>query len=179
MKQLGLARRYARALFASSSAALTLDGDAAALTALAEGFEAGGELRALLLNPALAGGRDAAVAHLSAQAGGSPAAAALVGLLVEKRRARLLPAVAEALRELVDAHHGRRRAIVHTAVELNADRRAALVAALAKRVGAAVEAEFHVDPALIGGVVVRIGGELYDDSLARHLSDLRSRLVAA
>jgi len=65
---------------------------------------------------------------------------------------------------------------VRSAVALTADERAKLERTLVQRFGATVEAEYDIDPALLGGVVVRVGDEVIDGSLAGKLAALREQL---
>lgn len=67
---------------------------------------------------------------------------------------------------------------VTSAVPLTDEERAALEQTLAQRFAGDLEAEYQVDPALIGGVVVRVGDEVIDGSLASKLASLRERLLA-
>jgi F-type H+-transporting ATPase subunit delta len=67
---------------------------------------------------------------------------------------------------------------VRSAVPLTDDERARLEQNLARRFGGALEAEYEVDPTLLGGVVVRVGDEVIDGSLAGKLSVLRERLAS-
>jgi F-type H+-transporting ATPase subunit delta len=67
---------------------------------------------------------------------------------------------------------------VRSAVPLTDDERTALEQTLAQRFGGSLETEYEVDPALIGGVVVRVGDEVIDGSLAGKLSALRERLAS-
>ena len=66
---------------------------------------------------------------------------------------------------------------VKSAVALNPDEKKTLEENLGKRFGANLEAEYDVDPSLLGGVVVRVGDEVIDGSLAGKLSVLRGRLA--
>ncbi len=68
---------------------------------------------------------------------------------------------------------------VRSAVPLRADEKKTLEENLARRFGATLEAEYEVDPSLLGGVVVRVGDEVIDGSLAGKLSVLRGRLAAS
>ena len=54
-----------------------------------------------------------------------------------------------------------------------------IVAALERRLGQEVVAEFRVDPALLGGVVIRVGGEILDGSLRRRAAGLRRQMLRA
>ena len=76
------------------------------------------------------------------------------------------------------AHHleGRKQATFTTATPVDAAEQARLVAEVEKAVGATLSATFAVDPALIGGLVVRVEDTIYDHSVATGLSRLGRRL---
>jgi F-type H+-transporting ATPase subunit delta len=67
---------------------------------------------------------------------------------------------------------------VTSAAELTAKEREELDAALAKHTGKKVQPQFHTDPALIGGAVVRIGSTIYDGSVRAQLDRLRARMIS-
>ena len=79
---------------------------------------------------------------------------------------------------MLDARQGITQATVTSAADLTAEERAELDAALAKLTGKKVQAQFHTDPALIGGAVVRIGSTIYDGSVRAQLDRLRARMIA-
>ena len=68
------------------------------------------------------------------------------------------------------------RAEVTTAIPISADRAKAIETGLAKATGRSVTLAVHVDPALIGGAVTRIGSTVYDGSLSGQLERMRARL---
>ena len=70
------------------------------------------------------------------------------------------------------------RAEVTTAMPLSAERAQQIEHRLAQVTGKSVTVSARVDPAIIGGVVARIGGTVYDSSVTRQLEKMRSRLVA-
>jgi len=70
-------------------------------------------------------------------------------------------------------------ALVRSAVPLTSVERAALEQSLTRRFGSNLETEYELDPALIGGVVVRVGDEVIDGSLAGKLATLRERLAGS
>jgi F-type H+-transporting ATPase subunit delta len=100
-------------------------------------------------------------------------------LLVDRRRARALPYLAQTLRELADARKGLLRAEVTTAAPLSDTYYARLEAQLEKMTGKRVVVERRTDPTLIAGVVTRIGDRILDGSLRTRLQSLRDALMPA
>jgi F-type H+-transporting ATPase subunit delta len=98
-------------------------------------------------------------------------------LLVDRRRAKTLPYLARALRELADASKGVLRAEVTTASSLSDEYYAKLQAKLEKMTGKRVVVDRRVDPSIIGGVVARIGDRIFDGSLHTRLQSLRDVLL--
>lgn len=102
----------------------------------------------------------------------------LVGLLVRRRRISLLPALATEYGRLLDQHRGVAGALVTSAAPLTAEETQAIAARVAMLTGTAVSLRTVIDPALIGGVTVRIGDRLIDASMRGRLERLRDRVVA-
>jgi len=102
-----------------------------------------------------------------------------VMVLAEKRRQSLLPEIAAAYRELVDARMGRVQVQVTISHEPDAALQAEIGNALADRLGRTVIPTFTVDPELLGGMVVRVGDQILDGSLRTRAAQLRRRLLAA
>lgn len=100
-------------------------------------------------------------------------------VVAEKRRQGILPQIAAAYRDLVDARMGRVRVDVRIAHEPDAALRDEVRASLERRLGRAVLPTFTVDPELLGGLVVRVGDEVMDGSLRTRARDLRRRLLGA
>lgn len=100
-------------------------------------------------------------------------------VVVQNRRQAVLPQIASAYEEIVDEAHGRTRAEVVLAREADEELRRTIVSSLEERIGGTVVASFRVDPSLIGGLVIRIGGEVLDGSVRRRTSGLRRSLLQA
>jgi len=172
-----LARRYAKALFslgAESGDAAALLGEVDALTAAAE---VSPESRRALYTPLHPRSeRRALIAALAQRLELRAEVRAFGMLLVDENRTALLPAIRDALRELVDSAQGRVKASVASAVALTDEQRGVLQTALSRRVNAHVELEVEVQPELLGGAVVRVGDLLLDGSLRTQLNSLAASL---
>lgn len=97
-------------------------------------------------------------------------------VVLDRRRQRVLPGIAAAYQDLLDRQAGRVRATVTLPFEADEGVRAEVVGALEKRFDATIVPEFHADPNILGGVIIRVGDELLDASLRRQLERLRREL---
>jgi len=172
-----VARRYARAVFGLA------DGAQAHARLLDEVKSLSGEVtgsvelsRALLTPLHPRSERKAVVHELAQRLALSVEVRAMAEILVEENRLQLLPALATALQELVDAEAGLVNARVTSARPLDAAAREQIRAALSRRVNADIAIEFDVDAELIGGVVARIGDLLLDGSIRTQLEQLGETL---
>lgn len=176
-----LARRYARALLYVASqgegqGVLALRDE---LRAFAQQLDGHPQLRRALAHPTLAAERKRRLALALADAAkATPLLKRLLELLSSRGRLSLLPDVAEAYAELANAARGVVAAEVASAVPLAAGQAQALERAL-KGNAASVELRTRVEPALVGGLVVRAFGRTYDGSVRERLAALRRRLAAS
>jgi F-type H+-transporting ATPase subunit delta len=98
-------------------------------------------------------------------------------VLVRNRRQMMIPEIAHEYRALVDEVEGRVHAQVTMAKEPVGDERAAIARELTRALGKEVVPHVTVNPAILGGVVVRVGDTVMDGSVRRRLSLLRSRMA--
>ena len=98
--------------------------------------------------------------------------------LVKNRRQMLLPAIADVYDTLLDASSGIVHARVTVSRETPDSERDSIAKQLSKVVGKTVVPHLEVDPAILGGIVVRIGDTVMDGSLRRRLGLLRRRMAA-
>lgn len=103
----------------------------------------------------------------------------IVLLLAGDGRLGMLCEVIAEFDRLVTSKEQRQLATVTTAVPLTEDEEAAMVKKLVGHYGGRLEFEFVVEPKILGGVVVRVGGKVVDDSVAGRLTALRERLGVA
>ena len=118
--------------------------------------------------------RSAAVAR--AFAGGHRYLINFLSMMVELGYSREIPACFAEFRRLYREDRGIAVAKVVSARSLSDGEKEKLIAALARRYGVKVEAEYKIDPSLLGGMKVEISGTLLDGSAKRRLDGLRADL---
>jgi F-type H+-transporting ATPase subunit delta len=101
----------------------------------------------------------------------------LLTLLAERDRLVLLPDLLASFRDRLLEHRNVVRAELTTTTPLDSSRAAAIEQQLARVTGRTVTLQTRTDPAIIGGIIARIGSTVYDGSVARQLEKMRARLV--
>jgi len=104
---------------------------------------------------------------------------ALLGVLARRDRLHLLGVIAARFRALLDRRQGKVHVTVTTAFELDEPARRQVAEAVARKIGARPILQTVVDPSLLGGMVVSVGGRVYDDSIQTELERMRERLAAS
>ena len=170
-------RRYAEAVLAIARAEGNLDAWAAAIEALASLTDRPAFIAALQGDGMTDAKFQTIVRRVLPAA--TPSQVNMFRLLRRKSRLALGPSIASFFQELLDEERGVARALVTTAVDLDAERRTQLEQRLSTQTGLRVTVETRVDPAILGGVVVRIGDRLMDGSTRTRLRNLRSQLERA
>ncbi len=99
-------------------------------------------------------------------------------LLAARGRLALLPGIALEYKRLVDRERAVVTALVTSAMPFEPAELTAVASRLASLTGRTVEVEARVDPALVGGLVIRVGDRLIDASVRGRLERLRDQLVA-
>ena len=95
---------------------------------------------------------------------------------VAARKPRHTVSVLKAYERLVRLELERRHAVIESATPLELEVAAEVLTDLQTRFGADITHEFKVNPALIGGLRVQIGSNVWDGSISVRLELLRSRL---
>ncbi len=103
----------------------------------------------------------------------------LVGVLIANRRLGKLPDVAAAFGRILAARRGQQTADVITAHALNDVQRAQITARLTEAGYSGVKLVERVDESILGGLVVRIGSRLYDNSIKSKLQRLQYAMKGA
>jgi F-type H+-transporting ATPase subunit delta len=173
-----ISRRYARALLELGMGEGNLDALVGDVTKLAEIYEGSADLRASVDNPIVPlATKKAIVNELCDKLAVGKTAKHVTLLLGDRRRLALLPEIAQMLREMNDAKKGLLRAEVTTAVALSDAFYQKLLTTLEKLSNKRVVLDKKHDPALIGGVVLRIGDLVLDSSLKTRLDGLKHALL--
>jgi F-type H+-transporting ATPase subunit delta len=106
----------------------------------------------------------------------NPLAATLIGFVVETGRARELGKIVQAFADIAAERRKHVLAEVRSAIGLSEAQRSRLAAALSRATGNDVEVKVVVDPTVIGGVIARVGDEVFDGSIASRLDDAKLQL---
>lgn len=175
--QASLGGRYALALFELARDARAIDTVEASLAAVRDALAGNADFRELTVSPLVA--RGAAVKAVLATAdtlGLDATTRNFLGVLAENRRLGQLPAIIRAFRQLAARHRGETTAEVTSAHALSDEQVIELKQQLRQRVGREVSVDLTVDPALLGGLVVRIGSQMIDSSIRTRLNALASAM---
>lgn len=174
-----LARRYARALVELAKEVDATDAFGNELAGFVGVLDVGdGELRSVLTNPGLTtierrGVLDRVLEKLTLHA----YVANFLRVLVDKNRFGAIDDILRSYQEMADALANRVRANVVTARPLPAPTAKQVQTALEKTTGKDVVLETTVDPDVLGGMVVHIGGVVYDASIRARLGDIEAALL--
>jgi F-type H+-transporting ATPase subunit delta len=173
------ANRYAKALFdvaVQEKADLSkIDQD---LVAAAELLSSNGELQLAVERAGVPDvSRQAVMEQVADKLGAAPQVKKLLVMLTQSRKLDRVPHIAEAYRERLLSHQNIVHAAVASAAPLSPEKTKALQDGLSIVTGKKVELSVSVDPELLGGVVARIGGTVYDGSVKTQLLRLRQELI--
>jgi F-type H+-transporting ATPase subunit delta len=111
-----------------------------------------------------------------ARAGASALTRKLVLLLAQKRRLFALADIIGAFEQLLARHRGEIAAEVTSARELSPEETAELRSLLKNKLGREPRLTAHVDPNLLGGLVLKVGSRMIDSSLRAKLDGLRAAM---
>ncbi len=174
-----VARVYAETLLRTAEREDALEPVSEGLARVAAAFDGSRRFRRFLEAPQIAADGKRAVVRSAFGESVHPLVVRFLELLIERRREPLVGEIHGAWRTLLDRRANRRSATVTTAVPADPDTLAAVRGALERATGQEIALEERVDPALLGGLVVRTGDLLMDATIKSRLVVLKQRLRAA
>ena len=175
-----MAGRYATALFELARDERAMDAVATDLDALAALIGQNPDLARVVRSPALgAENQLKAMSAVLERMGVTGVAANFVKLVIQKRRLFALPDMIRGYKALLAREKGEVTAQVTVAENLPDRHLAALKDALHSVTGKAVELKVVVNPAIVGGLIVKLGSRMVDASLKTKLNALRHAMKEA
>ena len=171
--QASLAGRYALALFGLARDEKQLEAVSASLATVRAALAESDDFRALATSPLI--GRDQAAQAVAAAAGAmrlDPITTKFLGVLAKNGRLSRLDSVIRAYNSLAARHRGEITAEVTSAHPLDDRQVDAIRQNLRTRMGRDIAVDLNIDPAILGGLVVKIGSRMIDGSIRTKLNTL-------
>jgi F-type H+-transporting ATPase subunit delta len=168
-----LAGRYASALFDLARDERQIESVSNSLDTVKAALAQSADFKAITTSPLI--NREEAGKAVAARADVmklDPLTRRFLGVLAHNGRLSQLDAVIRTFARLAAAHRGETTAEVTSAFPLGDDQIAALKANLKARGGSDVAIDAHVDPSILGGIVVRLGSRMIDSSIKTKLNNL-------
>ncbi len=176
MKQIILARRYAKALFAVGKEDGKFEEYSEALRGVAQLY-IDTDLEDSLTNPLYPMDvREKVIEGVVASIGVDKVVANFLSLLVEKKRADVLPDIADEYQIMVDEEKNVSHGTVVSAVKLSKKLQAKVQETLEKITGKKVELTASVDPSIIGGIIAKVGDLELNGSIKTQLASLKDSI---
>ena len=177
MKNLAIARRYARALLLIGKE----DGNAETYREELEGvanlISGSDELEQAISNPLYdAAGRKKVLETLIAKIDVSAVMRSFLLLLFDKGRIGFVASISDFYQKLADELKGVARASLVSATELSSEAVEKIRATLSQKTGKDIILDVEQDPGLIGGIVTRMGDLVLDGSIKTQLLNMRESL---
>lgn len=164
---------YARGILEIAQGEGSLERVEGELRSMAQAFDTSPELRSNLTDPQLPLEKKQAIVDELIGGRASSLTVGLVQLLVGQNRASDLPAISSAVAEAAASSRDKAVAEVRSAVPLDDATVQRLTASLSRATGKNVEVKVVVDPAVIGGIVARVGDTVIDGSIATRVDSVR------
>lgn len=173
-----IARNYAEALLALAKKANDLPGWGLAINGVAAAMETDVRLRNFLAAPQVSAAQKSDVIGKAFATKLPRNMVRFLQKLVQNRRQMLIPHIAMEYGNLVDAMSGRIHAQVTVSRETSEADTNAIAAQLSRALAKTVVPHVSVNPAILGGVIVKVGDRVMDGSVRKRLKTLKARIVA-
>ena len=173
----GIAGRYATALFEIAKEERALDAVEKDVDALDTALAESSELQSLIASPVYSREEQAgAMAAIATKMGLTPTVAKTIGLMASKRRLFALPALIAAVKALIAIERDELTAEVTSAASLTKAQSDKLASTLKSSFGKDIKINATVDESIIGGLIVKVGSKMIDNSIASRLANLQKAM---
>ncbi len=173
-----IAKRYAKAFFAFASEHGMQDKATEEVRGFAALLADHEDLSDVLNNPVYeTAERKGVLNAVVAKTGISDGVKGFLSILIEKNKLKYLAFIVSYLDLMVDAAEGRLHVDVVSAAPLDDEAAGRLKRKLAELTGKDVQLSVKVDESLIGGLVARFAGMVYDGSIRTQLNNLGENLI--
>jgi len=177
VKNVAIARRYAKALLMIGKEDGQTETYREELNEVAELIQREKELEQALINPLYdTAGRKKVLEAVIEKMKFSKVMNSFLQLVFEKGRIGFLDSINDFYQKLADELKGVARASLVSATALSSEAVEKIRGSLSKRTGKNVILEIEQDPALIGGIVTRLGDLVLDGSIKTQLLNMRESL---
>ncbi len=177
MKQTILAKRYAKAIFTVGQEQKKYEEYNEVLQGVADLYADHPEVADALTNPLYPMDiKEKVMSGMIGSMGVDEIMGNFLNLLVQKKRAEILPEIAEAYKVMVDEEKNVSHGTVVSAVELNDALKKNVRTVLEKLTGKKVELTTSVDPSILGGIIAKVGDLVLDGSIKTQLAGLKDSI---
>ncbi|MHB8501000.1 MAG: ATP synthase F1 subunit delta [Candidatus Acidiferrales bacterium] len=171
--------QYANALADVALAQGAADSALKQLADFGAAFAISSELRNFLTSPGVTrDAKHAVIQKIAARVGAGKIIRNFLFIIADHQRTHILPEIIAAFEDVIRQRQGIAEAEISSAVELSAAQQKRFAQTLERLTGKKIQAKYSLDPALLGGAVVRVGDTIYDGSVRNSLNELRARLAA-
>lgn len=172
-----VARRYSQALFDAAKAQDILDAVADDINSVADLLQGDSDFKRFLIDPKTTDAQKESLMNSVFSDRVTALTLQFLRLLLSKKRESELEGIRLQFNRLLLAEKKTTHIVVTTAMEVDGAQREAIITKVAQASGKTVEAEFHVDPKLIGGIQIRYEDYVLEGSVRGSLNRLHDTLI--
>lgn len=178
MNEQRIGRNYAEALLTLARKSGEEEQWGALIDAISVAMRENPTLRTFLESPKLSASRKIELLNKALATGAPPTFLRFLDTVILKRRQMLIPEIASEYRMLIDEAGDRVHVNVTVAREPAEPEKDALAKQLSRLFGKRVVQHISLNPAILGGVIVKVGDTVMDGSVRRRLASLKQRMLA-
>jgi len=179
MNESTIGRNYAEALLTLAKKSGSVEQWGELLNAIAAGMHDDKTLRSFLASPKLAASQKIEIVEKALGKRVPALFLRYIDTVIQKRRQMLIPAIATEYQGLIDKSENRLHANVTVARQPSGPEKDALARQLSRLLGKRVVPHISENPAILGGLIVRVGDTVMDGSVRKRLSILKQRMLAS